>query len=269
MSGLDGNGLRNRADGGCALVTGSTDGLGLAIATRLARGGRDVMLHGLEPEAAVRPRADALGASHGVRVAYVRSDLSTEEGVRQLADAALAMGEVGVLVNNAVVRDSRPVTELSGASWQRSLAVNLTAPLRLIQQLLPGMRARGWGRIVNMASIYGVRAAVNRVDYVTTKSALLGLTRAVALETSGQGITCNAACPGTVLTPGIDARIEAIVAQGVARAEAERRYLMGKQPTGRFVAADDVAELVAFLCTPAAKDITGAMLPMDGGWMAS
>jgi 3-hydroxybutyrate dehydrogenase len=254
--------------GGRALVTGSTDGIGFAIASRLARGGCDVLLHGLEPEAAMAARCGELAVAHGVRVDYVRSDLSDEAGVRRLADAVLASGGAGILVNNAVVRDSAAVTDLAPQSWQRALAVNLTAPLRLVQLLLPGMRDRGWGRIVNMASIYGLRATVNRVDYVSTKSGLLGLTRAVALETAGQGITCNAVCPGTVLTPGIDARIAGIVAQGASRDEAERHYLAGKQPSGRFVQAADVAELVAFLCGPAAKDITGATLPMDGGWLA-
>jgi 3-hydroxybutyrate dehydrogenase len=251
--------------GGLALVTGSTDGLGFAVAGRLAQAGCDLLLHGLEPETAMAERCASLAKAHGVKVRYLRADLSGEDGVQALAKA----GEPSILVNNAVVRDAAPVTELRPESWQRSLAVNLTAPLRLTQLYLPAMRARGWGRIVNMASIYGLRATVNRVDYISTKSALLGLTRAVALETAGQGITCNAVCPGTVLTPGIDARIGKIVAGGVARADAERQYLAGKQPTGRFVEAADVAELVLFLCGPAAKDVTGAVLPMDGGWLAS
>lgn len=248
-----------------ALVTGSTDGLGFAIATRLAQGGCDVLLHGLEDDAKMRARCAGIATAHGVKVRYLRSDLSTAAGVEALAAAAAGSA---ILVNNAVVRDAAAVTDLEPESWQRALAVNLTAPLQLVQRLLPGMRARGWGRIVNMGSAYGLRATVNRIDYVTTKSGLLGLTRAVALETAGQGITCNAVCPGTVLTPGIDARVEAIVARGVPRAEAERQYLAGKQPTGTFVEAADVAELVAFLCGPAAKDITGAVLPMDGGWLA-
>jgi len=254
--------------GECALVTGSSDGLGYAIAQGLARAGCNVVLHGLEAESVVQPRCDELVQAHGVQARYVRSDLATEHGAHRLADAARELGEVGILVNNAVVRHFSPVAEFPIDAWQRALTVNLTAPLQLVQFLLPGMRSRGWGRIVNLSSVYGSRGTVNRIDYVTTKSALLGFTRAVALETSGEGITCNAVCPGTVLTPAIETRVAQIVAKGVPREEAERQVLAGKQPTGRFVEAGDVAELIVFLCGPAGRDITGAMLPMDGGWLA-
>lgn len=249
--------------GGVALVTGSTDGLGYAIAEGLAKAGCEVLLHGLEEEAAMRERCPALGKAH-----YIRADLATSDGARRLAEAARKLGHVGILVNNAVVRHFAPIAEFPADAWQRALAVNVTAPLQLAQAVLPGMRQRGWGRIINMVSVYAVRGTSGRADYVTTKSALMGLTRALAMETSGEGITCNGVCPGTVLTPGIEQRVAVSVAGGMSREDAERQVLAGKQPTGRFVEAADVAQLVVFLCGPAARDITGAMLPMEGGWLS-
>lgn len=253
-----------------ALITGSSDGLGLAIAEALAAAGCNLVLHGLAPEAEVAPTCARLQAAHRVKAVYVRSDLATDAGVVALADAARAgLGGIDILVNNAVVRHFGPVESLPLEAWQRALAVNLTAAFRLVQLALPGMRERGWGRIVNLTSVYGSRGAVNRADYVTTKTALIGLTRAVAMETVAAGITCNAVCPGTVMTPGIDVRVKELMASaGLAREDAERRFLEGKQPTGRFVQAADVGALVAFLCGPSAQDITGAVLPMEGGWLA-
>lgn len=251
-----------------ALITGSGDGLGLAIAEALAAAGCNLVLHGLAPEAA--STCARLQAAHAVKVVYVRSDLATDAGVVALADAARAeLGGIDILVNNAVVRHFGPVESLPLEAWQRALAVNLTAAFRLVQLALAGMRERGWGRIVNLTSVYGSRGAVNRADYVTTKTALIGLTRAVAMETVAAGITCNAVCPGTVMTPGIDVRVKELMANaGLGREAAEQRFLEGKQPTGRFVKASDVGALVAFLCGPAAQDITGAVLPMEGGWLA-
>jgi 3-hydroxybutyrate dehydrogenase len=251
--------------GGLALVTGSTDGLGYAVAEGLARAGCEVLLHGLEDESAMRERCAALGKG---KAHYVRADLASGDGVKRLADAARAHGHVGILVNNAVVRHFAPLAEFPADAWQRALAVNVTAPLQLVQAVLPGMRARQWGRIINMVSVYATRGTAGRVDYVTSKSALMGLTRAIAMETTGDGITCNGVCPGTVLTPGIEQRVAASVAGGMSRDEAERQVLAGKQPTGRFIEAADVAQLVVFLCGTAARDITGAMLPMEGGWLS-
>jgi 3-hydroxybutyrate dehydrogenase len=147
--------------------------------------------------------------------------------------------------------------------------VNLSAPFHITRLALPGMKQRGWGRIVNMGSIYSARATANRVDYVTTKTAILGFTRAVAAETAKTGITCNALCPGTVPAPAIEERIEAIAkSQNISFEDAARSYLSSRQPSGRFVSMQNVGAMVIFLCSAAASDITGTALPVDGGWSA-
>ena len=258
-------------DGRAALVTGSTAGLGLAIGAALAREGCRVMLHGLAPEQEMDAVCEGLRRSTGQDVRYVRADLGDAAGVAVLASAARgAFGEVGVLVNNAVVRHFAPLVDFPPDRWAAALAVNLTAPLQLIQSLLPAMLRTGWGRIVNMTSVYGQRGTAGRVDYVTTKAAIIGLTRAVAAEAHGQPVTCNAICPGSVSTPGTEARVTAMMDhQGLSRDEAVRQFLSGKQPSGRFVPADSVAAMVLFLCSPAGADITGSVLPVEGGWLAS
>jgi 3-hydroxybutyrate dehydrogenase len=253
-----------------ALVTGSTGGLGLAVAEGLAAAGFNIVLHGLEEPAAMEPITAAL-ARHGIRAVYCQADIADLGAVdRLMGFAADAFGGPDVVVNNAVVRHFAPVEEFSIADWQRSLAVNLTAPLRIIQLALPGMRARDFGRIINLASQYSQRGARNRIDYVTTKTGILGLTRTVALETTGTGITCNAVGPGTLPTPAIYTRIDALAAaRGLSREDAVREYMKERQPSGRFVEPADVAAAIVFLCGPAGRDITGAVIPIDGGWSAA
>jgi len=254
-----------------AVITGSSAGLGFAIAEGLAGAGCDIALHSIESEAAVAPQVKSLQYRHGVRATYVRSDLSREQGARDLLQGVdAALDGVDILVNNAVTRHFAPIDQFPVDAWEKALAVNVSAAFHLVRLALPAMRARGWGRIVNMTSIYGERGTVNRIDYVTSKSALLGFTRAVAMETLGDGITCNAVSPGSVLTPGTETRVQQICDEsGIERTQAERQFLQGKQPSGRFVRPEDVAAAVAFLCSEAARDITGSVLPIDGGWLAS
>ena len=247
-----------------ALVTGSTGGIGLAVAQALAAMGCEVILHGLAPLAEGQAIAEALapGAAR-----YLHADLADAAAVANLAGDA---GPLDILVNNAACRHFAAVEDMSAEDWDMDMAVNLSAAFHLIRLALPAMRAGGWGRIINMSSIYGLVGAPGRVGYVVTKTALIGLTRAVALETAETGITCNALCPASTRTPNIEARIEAMMAaEGLDEAGAARRFLAGKQPSGRFVEAGAVAGLVAFLCGPGGRDITGAALPLDGGWSAA
>lgn len=256
----------------CALVTGSSGGLGYAIAESLAAAGHDVVLHGIDEPAKAEPALAAFQSRHGgVRVVYCRADLSELTGVEGLVTLAReTFGDPDVVVNNAVVRHFAPIEQFSDADWQQSLAVNLTAPFRIIRLTLPAMRAKDFGRIINLSSHYGQRGAVSRADYVTTKTGIIGLTRAVAMETVGTGITCNAVSPGTLPTPAIMSRIDAMASSGgISQDEATRNYMKERQPSGRFVRMEDVGAMVAFLCSPAARDITGTVIPIDGGWSAA
>jgi 3-hydroxybutyrate dehydrogenase len=254
-----------------ALVTGATQGLGLAIARRLAAAGCDVVLNGLTDPATAAALQREIETSYNVRTLYDGADLSRPDAIEYMLDeAAQALGGIDIVVNNAVVRHLNPIESFATADWDQDIAVNLSAAFHTIRLTLAGMKERGWGRIVNVSSIYGLVGAANRAGYVTTKTALIGLTRAIALETTGYDITCNAVCPGTSATPVHEASLEAVMRQtGLDRRAGERQLLAGKQPTGRLVAPEGVAALVGFLCTDDARDITGAVLPIDGGWSAA
>lgn len=251
-----------------ALVTGATDGLGLAMAESLAGGGANVVLH---DRTAPGEAADRLAARSGARVIAAAADLSQRSAIEaMMADLAGRCGAIDILVNNAVVRHFAAVEAFPPEEWERALAVNLSAPFHLIRLALPAMKQRGWGRIINLASIYSARAVEDRIDYVTTKTAIVGMTRAVALETARTGITCNAVAPGTVATPAIRNRIAKEAAQaGEPLETATANYLAERQPSRRFVATEGVGALVTFLCSPAAQDINGTVLPIDGGWSAA
>jgi 3-hydroxybutyrate dehydrogenase len=248
-----------------ALVTGATAGLGLATAESLAGAGANIVLHDLVEPAQAR---DRLRAQFGVDAVSIAADLSQRAAIEAvMADLLGRVSAIDILVNNAVVRHFSPVEYFPPERWDEALAVNLSAPFHLIRLALPVMKQRRWGRIINMASIYSTRAVADRIDYVTTKTAILGLTRAVAMETTRSGITCNALCPGTLPTPAIQEKIASIAAgEGRSVEQATSDYLATRQPTGRFIAMEGVGAMAAFLCSPAAQDITGAALPIDGGW---
>jgi 3-hydroxybutyrate dehydrogenase len=248
-----------------ALVTGATAGLGLAVAESLAGAGANIVLHDLvEP----KQTRDRLRSRFDVDVMSVAADLSLRPAIEtMMADLLGRIGAIDILVNNAVVRHFAPVEAFAPERWEQALAVNLSAPFHLIRLALPAMKKRGWGRIFNMGSIYSTRAVADRIDYVTTKTAILGMTRAVAIETTMSGITCNALCPGVLPTPAIQKKIASIAAhEGRTIDEATRDYLATRQPSARFVAMEGVGAMVVFLSSPAAQDITGATLPIDGGW---
>ena len=248
-----------------ALVTGATAGLGLAVAESLAGAGANIVLHDLNEPAQAR---DRLRAQFGVDAVSVAADLSQRTAIEAvMAELQVRVGAIDILVNNAVVRHFSPVENFAPERWDEALAVNLSAPFHLIRLALPAMKQRRWGRIINMASIYSTRAVADRIDYVTTKTAIVGVTRAVAIETTRSGITCNALCPGTLPTPAIQGKIAAIAAgEGRSIDETTSDYLATRQPTGRFVALEAVGAMAVFLCSPAGQDITGTTLPIDGGW---
>jgi 3-hydroxybutyrate dehydrogenase len=248
-----------------ALVTGATAGLGLAVAESLAGAGANIVLHDLvEPE----QTRDRLRSRFDVDAVSIAADLSQRSSIEtMMADLLGRLDAIDILVNNAVVRHFAPVEDFAPERWEEALAVNLSAPFHLIRLALPAMKKRGWGRIINMASIYSTRAVADRIDYVTTKTAILGMTRAVAIETTTSGITCNALCPGTLPTPAIQAKIAAAaVSEGRSVEQATSDYLATRQPSRRFVATDGVGAMVVFLSSGAARDITGTTIPIDGGW---
>jgi 3-hydroxybutyrate dehydrogenase len=260
--------LNSSLHGKCALITGSTQGLGSAAAKRFAAAGCNIVINGFGDEREIAAMRAQIENDHGVRTMYCGANLAHALEIERMIGVILeAFGAIDILVNNAVVRYAAPVEQFPVGEWDLGIAVNLSAAFHTIRLALPAMRRRNWGRIINVSSIYGLIGGVNRLSYVTTKTALIGLTRAVALETRGHDITCNAICPGTIETPVHVQTIEQMMAaESLSRAEAERRYLANRQPGGRFISAEDVAGMFLFLCGPESRDITGAALPIDGGW---
>ncbi len=254
-------------NGKWALVTGASGGVGFAIAESLAAAGANIVLHDIvEPSAA----SESIRVRFGVEAISVAADLRQRTAIAAMMANLLArFGAIDIVVNNAVVRHFAPAAQFPPERWEEALAVNLSAPFHIIQLALPAMTQRGWGRILNLASIYSTRATANRIDYVTTKTAIIGLTRAIALETARTGITCNALSPGTVPTPAILTKIEGIAAaKATSIADATHAYLAERQPSGEYISARHVGETAVFLCSQAAGSITGVVLPIDGGWSA-
>jgi 3-hydroxybutyrate dehydrogenase len=250
--------------GKCAVITGSTAGQGVALAAALAAAGCNVVLNGLgDPEAIEQQRA-SLADRTGVDVSYHPADLAVGEQVDALiAFAEAHHGAVDILINNAVVRHFAPVEQFQTDHWTQELAVNLSAPFYAIRAALPGMRAKGWGRIINLSSNHGLFGAANRVGYVTTKTALIGLTRAIAMETVGTSITCNAICPSSMLGVNSQTKIDALIEHEQLSREAATAKFLSERKTTRFV--ETLSEVVLFLCSEAGRDMTGIALPVDLG----
>jgi 3-hydroxybutyrate dehydrogenase len=257
-------------EGRVALVTGSTDGIGLASARALAAQGCAVMLNGFGEPAAVEALRAGIAAEHGVDVAHAEADLRDGDAASGLVARALErFGRLDVLVNNAGTQHKGPIEEHPPERWREVMALNLDAAFHTIRTALPAMRASGWGRIVNIASAYGLAGGVDRSSYVASKHGLVGLTKAVALETAASAITCNAVAPGDVATR-IFYRNAKMLAEreGITREEAQQRIAAQNMPSGRVVEPGQVGAAVAFLCSAAAAEIRGAVLPVDGAWTA-
>jgi 3-hydroxybutyrate dehydrogenase len=253
-----------------ALVTGSTSGIGLGIAQALARQGAGVMLHGLGAPAEAAALARQLASETGVKVATHDADVSRPaEVARLVADTERALGSLDILVNNAGIQFVSPVEEFPPERWDAIQDIVLNSSFHAIRAALPGMRRRGWGRIINLASAHGLVASPFKSAYVAAKHGQVGLTRSVALEVAETAITCNAICPGYVHTPLVESQIESQAkVHGLSRERVIRDVILAAQPTRRFVEIGEVAALVVFLCGDAARSITGAAIPIDGGWTA-
>jgi 3-hydroxybutyrate dehydrogenase len=253
-----------------AIITGSTSGIGLGIARALAARGCAIMLNGFGDPAAIERIRYELAAAHGVTVQYHNADMTRPEQIAALVDETAAkLGSVDILVNNAGIQHTAPVEEFPVEKWDAILAINLSSSFHTIRHSLPHMRKQQWGRIINIASVHGLVASANKAAYVTAKHGLVGLTRVVALETAGSGITSNAICPGWTRTELIEPQIAArATALGVDIEAGGRDLLAEKQPSRQFVSVDQLGQLAVFLCSEAAAQITGTALPIDGGWTA-
>lgn len=256
--------------GRVALITGSTTGIGAAIAGRMAEAGCDTVLHGLGNAQEIERDRLSLEERAGVRVLHFSHDLSSASSSRRLIqDIEQAVGPIDILVNNAGIQYMAAIEEFPTAQWDALLAINLSAPFHLCASVLGSMRMRRFGRIINIASAHGLVGSAQKSAYVASKHGLVGLTKVIALEAAESGVTCNAICPGWVRTPLFERQMAEIArTQNVGEEEASRELLREKHPTRRFTEACHIAEMALFLCTPAADNLSGAVIPMDGGWTA-
>ena len=253
-----------------AIVTGSTSGIGLGIAEALADAGMNVMLNGFGDAAEIEDVRSALAKRHGVRVAYHGADMSKPAEIADLLSTAnLEFGGVDVVVNNAGIQTVAPVEDFPIEKWDAILAINLSSAFHTTRLALPGMKQRKWGRIVNIASAHGLVASPYKSAYVAAKHGMLGLTKTVALEAAEFGVTCNAICPGYVLTPLVEKQIpDTAKARGISEEAVVRDVLLSAQMTKEFVTVEQLGALAVFLCSDGAAQITGTAMPVDGGWTA-
>jgi 3-hydroxybutyrate dehydrogenase len=249
-----------------AIVTGSNSGIGLGVAVELARAGADVVLNSFTDRAEDHDLAASIAAAHGVRARYIAADMANGAECRGLIEK---VGGCDILVNNAGIQHVAPIEEFPVEKWDRIIAINLTSAFHTTAAALPGMKARGWGRIVNIASAHGLTASPFKSAYVAAKHGLVGLSKTTALEVAGQGITANAICPGYVLTPLVEAQIpDQMKVHGMDRETVIREVMLLRQPSRQFATVEQIGGTVVYLCSPAADQVTGTTISVDGGWTA-
>ncbi|MBV9825113.1 MAG: 3-hydroxybutyrate dehydrogenase [Alphaproteobacteria bacterium] len=256
--------------GKTAIVTGSTSGIGLGIAQALAADGCNIMLNGFGDPAAIERLRQEIAAQYGVGVEYVGADMTKPSEIRELvAEAVRRCGSADILVNNAGIQHVAKIVDFPDERWDAVIAINLSAAFHATKAALPHMIERGWGRVINIASAHGLVASGEKAAYVTAKHGLVGLTKVTAIETANQGITCNAICPGWVLTPLVQQQIDARAkAAGIPSAQARQDLVREKQPMLDYTTPEKIGGLAVFLCSEAASTMTGTSLSIDGGWVA-
>ena len=256
--------------GKVALVTGSTSGIGLGIARALAGAGADLMLNGFGDPQQIEALRAGLAQEYGVRVAFASADVAHPDQVASMvATTQQSLGSLDILVNNAGIQFVANVEEFPTERWDAIIAVNLSAVFHGLKAALPGMKQRGWGRIINIASAHGLVASAQKVAYVAAKHGVIGATKVAALETANAGVTVNAICPGWVLTPLVQKQLEdRAQREGTGIETQKQRFLAEKQPMSAFTTPEGIGGLAVFLCSDAARTITGASLSIDGGWVA-
>jgi 3-hydroxybutyrate dehydrogenase len=249
-----------------AIITGSNSGIGLGVAEALAAAGAEVVLNSFTDRPEDHAQAADLGRRHGVTARYIAADMSDGDACRALIDRA---GGCDILVNNAGIQHVSPIETFPVDKWNAIIAINLNSAFHTTAAALPGMKAKGWGRIVNIASAHGLTASPFKSAYIAAKHGVVGLSKTVALETAGQGITCNAICPGYVLTPLVEAQIpDQMKTHGMDRETVIREVMLDRQPSKQFATVEQIGGTTVFLCSASADQITGTTISVDGGWTA-
>jgi 3-hydroxybutyrate dehydrogenase len=252
--------------GKTAVITGSTSGIGLGIARELAKAGANVVLNSFSDTKADHARAKEIADVTGVEARFIQADMSKGDDCRRLIEEA---GRCDILVNNAGIQHVAPIQKFDPAKWDAIIAINLSSAFHTIAAAVTGMRENGWGRIINVASAHGLTASPYKSAYVAAKHGILGLTKTVGLETAKDPITCNAICPGYVLTPLVEAQIpDTMKEYDMSREDVINKILLDRQPSKEFATIEELGGTAVFLCSDAAKQITGTSISVDGGWTA-
>jgi 3-hydroxybutyrate dehydrogenase len=253
-----------------SVITGSTSGIGLGVARALAAAGSAVVLNGFGAPEEIKATQASIAADFNVPVAFSPADMTKPDEIADMVEKAIAMfGSLDIVVNNAGIQHVAPLQEFPVAKWDAIIAINLSSAFHTTRLALPSMIAKKWGRIINIASAHGLVGSPFKSAYVAAKHGMLGLTKVTALETAESGITCNAICPGYVYTPLVEAQIDGQAkAHGIPREQVIREVLLAQQPNKRFATTEELGSIAVFLATDAAASITGAALPVDGGWTA-